>query len=85
MKNHDPESVERRLEDLLADAETTVSALRREFDELQRRRLSRAEIAAQHDEIDRLREHLEEAQVHWGKVRGFFEEAARQLEGDDPR
>lgn len=80
--NGKTESVEEQLERLLSEAESTVASLRRELAELQRRKLTEAEVAGQHAEIDRLAEHLGAAQVHWNEVRAFFEAALQQLVGD---
>lgn len=78
-QNGNSESVEQQLERLLADAESTVASLRRELDGARNRREREAMIRAQHEEIDRLQDHLAEAQVHWGAVREFFEAALREL------
>lgn len=74
-----PDSLEQELEDLLSDAEATVLRLREELS-LRRGELAQIERRAeQHHEIDRLREHLAEAQVHWGRVHGFVEAALNEL------
>lgn len=72
---------EDQLERMLADAESSVSQLRRELTLVRNRRVSEAEQAAQHAEIDRLTEHLSQAQVHWNEVWGFFEAALQELRG----
>ena len=77
-----PDSLEQQLERLLEDAEFTVASLRRELDGARGRREREAMLREQHAEIDRLREHLAEAQVHWGAVREFFEAALRELNSD---
>lgn len=76
------DSLEQQLERLLEDAEVTVASLRRELDGARNRREQEAMLREQHAEIDRLREHLVEAQVHWGAVREFFEAALRELNSD---
>lgn len=58
------------LVEMLADAEAQVQRLK---GEIERRR--RDQYRAQHEEIDRLAEHLEKAQVNWQQVREFFESA----------
>lgn len=79
---HEPDSVDRELEELLADAESTVSRLRRELELRRGTPPTEPEARAQHAEIDRLREHLAQAQVHWDEVRAFFEAALQELLGD---
>lgn len=64
---------------MLADAEATVSRLRRELVARRAADSDAATEAAQHAEIDRLTEHLARAQVHWGEVRAFFEEALGEV------
>ncbi|WP_293694944.1 hypothetical protein [uncultured Agrococcus sp.] len=81
-REENTESLEQQLERLLEDAEFTVASLRRELDGARSRREQEAMLRAQHAEIDRLREHLAEAQVHWGAVREFFEAALRELSSD---
>lgn len=71
------------LNELLADAERTVEKLRAELAERQRVRAQKELTAAQHAEIERLAEHLANAQVHWGQVRTFFQAALDELR--DPR
>lgn len=72
------------LDDLLADAERTVERLRAELTARQQVRTEQELSAAQHAEIDRLADHLANAQVHWGQVRSFFEAALAELtEPDD--
>lgn len=73
------------LTDLLADAERTVSLLREELAARQRRRAHDQRTAAQHAEVDRLAEHLANAQVHWGHVRSFLEAALAELHDQNPR
>lgn len=72
------------LEELLQEAEETVSELRRE---LTRRREADREkdTAAQHAEIARLTEHLESARVNWADVREFFNEMITELRKDEKR
>lgn len=82
MTNDDNGSLEHQLEKLLQDAEVTVASLRRELDDARGRREHEARLREQHAEIDRLQEHLAEAQVHWGAVRDFFEAALRELNSD---
>lgn len=77
--NHQPSPSEEQLERMLADAEYSVAQLRKELADIRARAVSEAEIAAQHAEIDRLREHLSEAQIHWNQVWGFFEDALHEL------
>lgn len=74
---------EEQLERMLADAESSVSRLRHELASVRSRRVSEAEKAAQHAEIDRLSEHLSQAQVHWSEVWGFFEAALQELRSDE--
>ncbi|SJM71254.1 hypothetical protein [Gulosibacter sp. 10] len=71
--------VEAQIERLLAEAEHTVEQLRRELDEARARRARETELREQHEEVDRLREYLVQAQVRWGAVRDFFESALREL------
>lgn len=77
--SQDPESVDAQLERLLAEAENTVSVLRRELHHARSRREREIAEAEQHAEIERLQEHLAKAQVHWGEVRAFFETALAEL------
>lgn len=82
------EPVEDHLERLLAEAETTLTRLRRELEGVRIRRLSEEEQLAQHAEIEQLRAHLSSAEVQWSEVRGFFESALAELNtrrrSDDP-
>jgi hypothetical protein len=64
--------VEEQLEQILREAEARVAELRRQ---LEQHRLE----AAQHAEIERLAEHLAQATVRWGEVRGFFDEVIMEL------
>lgn len=70
---------ETSLDELLADAERTVERLRQELAQRQQVRAEKELTAAQHAEIDRLAEHLANAQVHWGQVRSFFAAAVAEL------
>ncbi|HLS24802.1 MAG TPA: hypothetical protein VK063_02895 [Beutenbergiaceae bacterium] len=70
--------------ELLADAERTVALLREELTERQRARARAERTAAQHAEVDRLAEHLANAQVHWGHVRSFLEAAVAELQHQPP-
>ena len=74
-----PGTDEARIQALLAEAERTVEELRAELSARQRLRARKEVTAAQHAEIDRLAEHLANAQVHWGQVRSFFEAALDEL------
>lgn len=76
------EVVDRELEILLHEAETTVAALRAEL----RRRKEQAQqdnLAAQHLEIDRLAEHLENATVRWKEVKDFFVKLTMELRREE--
>lgn len=76
------EVVDRELEILLHEAETTVEALRAEL----RRRKEQAQqdnLAAQHLEIDRLAEHLENATVRWNEVKDFFVKLTMELRKEE--
>lgn len=76
------EVVDRELEILLHEAETTVAALRAEL----RRRKEQAQqdnLAAQHLEIDRLAEHLENATVRWNEVKDFFVKLTMELRREE--
>ncbi|MDO5454470.1 MAG: hypothetical protein Q4F37_05710 [Corynebacterium sp.] len=76
------EVVDRELEILLHEAETTVAALRAEL----RRRKEQAQqdnLAAQHLEIDRLAEHLENATVRWNEVKDFFVKLTMELRKEE--
>lgn len=76
------EVVDRELEILLHEAETTVEALRAEL----RRRKEQAQqdnLAAQHLEIDRLAEHLENATVRWNEVKDFFVKLTMELRREE--
>ena len=73
------EPFERLLERLLADAEVATAKLRQELEEMREHRSTDMERLEQHIEIDRLREHLADAQVHWSEVRDFFDSALKQL------
>lgn len=75
----DDRSVDQQLEEMLADAERTVARLRKELEARRSAPMDIESNAAQHAEIDRLAEHLSHAQVHWGEVRAFFEEAISEL------
>lgn len=75
----DDRPVDRQLEEMLADAERTVARLRKELEARGAGAVDIEANAAQHAEIDRLAEHLSRAQVHWGEVRAFFEEAISEL------
>ncbi|MGC0271437.1 hypothetical protein ACO0LV_00375 [Pseudactinotalea sp. Z1739] len=70
---------EASLNELLAEAERTVERLRQELAQRQQVRAEKELTAAQHAEIDRLTEHLANAQVHWGQVRSFFAAAMAEL------
>lgn len=76
------EVVDRELETLLHEAETTVAALRAE---LRRRKEQeqRDNLAAQHLEIDKLAEHLENATVRWNEVKDFFVKLTTELRRDE--
>lgn len=82
---HPASGDEEGLNELLADAERTVEKLRAELAERQRIRERKELTAAQHAEIDRLAEHLANAQVHWGQVRSFFEAALAELRDPEDR
>lgn len=76
------------IELMLVDAEQAVTRLRAELD----RRRADGEwderLAAQHAEIARLAEHLENAKVDWPAVREFFADAVREMNrgtGDERR
>lgn len=76
------EAVDRELEILLHEAETTVAALRAEL----RRRKEQAQqddLAAQHLEIDKLAEHLENATVRWNEVKDFFVKLTMELRREE--
>lgn len=76
------EVVDRELEILLHEAETTVAALRAEL----RRRKEQAQqdnLAAQHLEIDKLAEHLENATVRWNEVKDFFVKLTMELRREE--
>lgn len=76
---HRSESVDRQLESMLVEAEETVARLRRELDARRVAREDATSLAEQHAEIDRLREHLAEAQVRWDEVGAFFDAALKEL------
>ena len=75
--------------EMLAEAEAHVERLRNELERRRQQRVDLAEQAAQHAEIARLAEHLEQAQVNWQKVREFFRSAISEyragLNWSDPR
>lgn len=77
------EAMEANLEDMLAEAEETATRLRRQLAELRSQPVpdSDEDDEAKHEAINSLFSNLEETQVHWGKVRTFFEEAVRELFG----
>lgn len=68
--------LEAELEKILREAESTVAELRRELAEQRRRRL-------QHEEIERLEEHLANTRVRWEEVRDFFQEVLHEVRGQD--
>lgn len=57
--------VENRLEQVLQDTETSIVELRRELAEMKQQR-------RQHEEVDRLEEHLSAAVVRWSEVKDFL-------------
>ncbi|MFD1716203.1 hypothetical protein [Georgenia deserti] len=67
-----PRSIEEELEEILREAESSISALRKELAEQRLR-------ARQHAEIDRLEEHLASTRVRWSEVRAFFDEVIDEL------
>ncbi|UXA18563.1 hypothetical protein [Mycobacterium sp. SMC-4] len=69
-----PDDIDRELEEMLSEAEETVTRLR---DALQARR----EHGAQHAEIDRLEEHMANARVSWREVRNFLDIVWREITG----
>lgn len=70
--NFDPDD---SLIQLLAEAEERVDQLRGELERRKDERLRHGTEYEQHAEIDRLAEHLENAQVNWHHVRQFFRSA----------
>lgn len=68
--------LEAELEKILREAESTVAELRRELSEQRQRRL-------QHEEIERLEEHLANSRVRWEEVRDFFQEVLHEVRGQD--
>lgn len=67
-------ALEAELEKILREAESTVLELRRELAEQRQRRL-------QHEEIERLEEHLANSRVRWEEVRDFFQEVLHEIRG----
>lgn len=76
--------MDEELEVLLADAEERVQRLRSELVRRRRERLGPDDLAAQHAEIARLSEHLENAQVNWQVVRDFFRSAIEEQRAGTP-
>lgn len=68
--------LEHQLEAILREAESTAAELRRELaDQRERRR--------QHEEIERLEEHLANSRVRWEEVRDFFQEVLHEVRGEE--
>lgn len=84
-QSHIPaDALDIELEELLQEAEATVSELRRELD--RRRQAARDNTtAAQHAEIARLSAHLENARVNWADVKEFFNVMITELKKDEKR
>lgn len=78
------QGIDEDLEVLLSDAEERVQRLRSELVRRRRDRLEPENLAAQHDEIARLSEHLENAQVNWQVVREFFRSAIEEQRAGTP-
>lgn len=70
-------ALESELEAVLREAEATVVALRHELEEKRQQR-------RQHQEIERLEEHLANTRIRWEEIRVFFEEVMRELRGERP-
>lgn len=72
------QALDHELEELLAEAESTVAQLRSELTR-RRTRQRQMDLAEQHAEIARLSQHLANARVRWADVRGFLHEMITEL------
>ncbi|PXA77368.1 hypothetical protein QDX25_10040 [Auritidibacter ignavus] len=68
------QDIETRLERVLADTETSMAELREELTRIQTER-------RQHQEVDRLEEHLANATVRWSKIKEFLQLMVAELRG----
>ena len=75
---------ERELLELIADAEERVVRLREELERRREWRATSEELEAQHREIDRLAELLEQAKVDWRAVGAFVRSAVREQRAGQP-
>ncbi|AXR74582.1 MULTISPECIES: hypothetical protein [Auritidibacter] len=72
--NEQDYDIETRLERVLADTETSMAQLREELHRIQTER-------RQHQEVDRLEEHLAHATVRWSKIKEFLQLMVAELRG----
>lgn len=77
-ENEDVPPVERQLEQVLHDAEAALAELRMILAEQRLRH-------RQHEEIERLPEHLANTTVRWSHVKVFFDELIAELRGGHQR
>ncbi|MDO5492280.1 MAG: hypothetical protein Q4F53_01545 [Nesterenkonia sp.] len=77
---------DRELLEMLQEAEAKVEQLRVELDRRREfRRQMRADEAHEgtDEEVERLSEYLEQAQINWQAVRKFFQSAIEEYRADD--
>ncbi|GAA1824964.1 hypothetical protein [Nesterenkonia flava] len=66
--------VETQLARILLEAEESIAELRHELVKIQQERM-------QHEEVDKLEEHLAAATVRWSEIRVFFRLMLQELRG----
>lgn len=78
MSENQEYDVESRLERVLREAEASILELRAELTRIQSER-------RQHEEIEKLEEHLANATVRWSEVKEFLHIMITELRGADER
>lgn len=78
MSENPENDVETRLERVLRDAEASILELRAELTRIQSER-------RQHEEVEKLEEHLAKATVRWSEVKEFLHIMMTELRGVDER
>lgn len=78
------QEIDEELDVLLAEAEERIQRLRSEIVRRRQERLGPEDLVAQHAEIARLSEHLENAQVNWQLVLKFFRSAIEEQRAGTP-
>lgn len=73
---------DRELWEMLREAEAKVEQLRAELDRRRELRRQARDGEDHEEEVQRLSEYLEQAQINWQAVRNFFQSAIDEYRGD---